>query len=797
MKKYSFLILFLLLINSSVYSQLDTVKGGWPFPPFNQSQPISATFAEFRNTLSSDHFHNAADVPEPDGNPCFPSLDGTVYSLTPDGSNAYIRIATKVGSKWKHLTYLHIRPNPSLSLGDSVKQGVTRIGTVVSGMGHVHLIERELGNNINDNMVEINNLRKNGGLTPYIDTWAPVIHESSLKFYVNATSERLQHDQLYGKVDVQIKIEEINGSTSIERNNGTYIAGYRVWDEAMSQIVYEPDDAGIKYRFDCKPSNSYVHNTFVKNVATLSNPVYWLTNGDGADYINDTKVVGDNYFDASSLPSGNYQLEIFSEDTRDNKTNKFFPITIVDPKPTIPQVYTLVNTDGKSGLKIQWKKNSESDIVGYRLYYSANSELTDWQLAADESQLTNEINEYTISSPSEFVVPPVSQVYFFAFTAIDKIGQESDMSDVFVRSDLSDGIDLTTALIVNAFPKMNEEDDRESHNYTASYFAALSTTDSMIISSASNKAFLDNINDITFLQNYDLVVWYTGDNTNHVSTIQVKEMLNLAQYLEGGGNLFMSGSKIGYDLDFKKTNLPADTLFYHHYLKAKYVYVGDDFMKPVVGVNNTLFSDVTLNYGQVSEEKYPDDIDPIYGSEVLLNYNQVRSDSSTYRHAGIGFKGKFRDSDIEGAMVYTSFPLETVGLLTEQQVFFKSLLEYFDMITDVEKEFDQLPNEFRLSQNYPNPFNPSTTIQYSIPSTKSPLHRKGFRGGLVTLKVYDVLGREVKTLINKEQKPGTYQIVFDAQNLSSGIYFARLTVDDPVNGKQQSFNKTISMLLLK
>ncbi len=786
MKNVLGLFIILFVFNSPNYSQLDTVKGSWPYPPFNSSQNINATFAEFRNTLSSDHFHNAVDIGEPDGNPCYPSLDGTVYSLHRDGSNAFIRIATKVGTKWKHLTYLHIRPNPSISVGDSVKRGETVIGSVVSGMGHVHLIERELVTNIDDYATEINNLRKNGGLTPYVDTWAPVIHSSSLKFFVNATSERLQANQLHGKVDIQIKIEEINGSTSSGRNNGTYIAGYRVWNEAKTEIVYEPDDAGVKYRFDWKPLNSYVHNAFVKNVATLSNPVYWLTNGDGANEINSSKVVSDNYFDTYLLPTGNYQLEVFSEDTRENKSNSFFPITVVDPAPSIPTIYTLLNIDGKRSLYIKWKRNNAVDIVGYRLYYSANSELSDWQLAADESKLTNEINEYTFSSPTEYLVLTSSKTYFYCMTAVDQVGQESEKSDVFARSDMPDGADLPTALIVNAFPKKDAGGNSESHMFTASYFAALSTTDSMVISSASNNVFIDDINDITFLQNYDLVVWYTGDNTNHVTTFEVKEMYNLAQYLEHGGNLFVSGSKIGYDLDERKTNLPADTLFYYHYLKAKYVYVGDDQMMPATGVVSTPFEGVTLNYGQIVEEKHPDDIDPIYGSEVLLNYNRMRKDSTTFRHAGIGFKGKFGSSSTNGAMVYISFPLETVASLTEQHAFFQSLLTYFDMITDMETERSGVPVDYSLSQNYPNPFNPSTIIEYSIPVVET-RHVSSLQN--VTLRVYDILGREVKTLVNKEQRAGSYQIAFNAAGLPSGVYFARLTVGD--------FNKTISMLLIK
>jgi hypothetical protein len=68
-----------------------------------------------------------------------------------------------------------------------------------------------------------------------------------------------------------------------------------------------------------------------------------------------------------------------------------------------------------------------------------------------------------------------------------------------------------------------------------------------------------------------------------------------------------------------------------------------------------------------------------------------------------------------------------------------------------------------LSQNYPNPFNPSTTIKFSIPNTQ-----------FTTLKVYNILGREVATLVNEEKTPGNYEVQFNGSNLSSGVYFYRL-----------------------
>ena len=78
---------------------------------------------------------------------------------------------------------------------------------------------------------------------------------------------------------------------------------------------------------------------------------------------------------------------------------------------------------------------------------------------------------------------------------------------------------------------------------------------------------------------------------------------------------------------------------------------------------------------------------------------------------------------------------------------------------------EDLPTEFSLKQNYPNPFNPSTTIKYSIPNNIETLNAT-----FVQIKVYDVLGKEVATLVNKEQSAGSYSIVFDAKELPSGIY---------------------------
>jgi len=97
---------------------------------------------------------------------------------------------------------------------------------------------------------------------------------------------------------------------------------------------------------------------------------------------------------------------------------------------------------------------------------------------------------------------------------------------------------------------------------------------------------------------------------------------------------------------------------------------------------------------------------------------------------------------------------------------------------NVEHTSNEIPSEYRLSQNYPNPFNPSTNIEYSIPSES-----------FVELKIYDILGNEVATLVNEQQQAGVYRADFTADNLPSGMYFARISAND--------FVQVIKMTLLK
>jgi hypothetical protein len=107
---------------------------------------------------------------------------------------------------------------------------------------------------------------------------------------------------------------------------------------------------------------------------------------------------------------------------------------------------------------------------------------------------------------------------------------------------------------------------------------------------------------------------------------------------------------------------------------------------------------------------------------------------------------------------------------------------HYGVVTNVEAEKKEIPKEFILFQNFPNPFNPSTTIKYQLKDA-----------GIVTLKVIDMLGREVATLVNGEKESGYYSVQFEGSNLSSGVYFTRLVIQ-PQEGKSIVMVKKILLM---
>lgn len=135
--------------------------------------------------------------------------------------------------------------------------------------------------------------------------------------------------------------------------------------------------------------------------------------------------------------------------------------------------------------------------------------------------------------------------------------------------------------------------------------------------------------------------------------------------------------------------------------------------------------------------------------------------------------------------------LTTVGANVMQNVIAYVLISMGVTAVNESSNANVIPSEFKIEQNYPNPFNPSTNIRYQLPLNS-----------FVTLKVYDVLGREVTTLVNEEKAPGTYEVTFTgetrrSESLPSGVYIYTITANNPSQSSGQSFVQSKKMMLLK
>jgi hypothetical protein len=775
----------LLLPWNSLIAQSDLVSYQWPVPPFGSSRNINGTFCEYRNTLSANHFHNGVDIGEPDNYPVYSGLDGIVHSLsTVDGENNFVRVRTNVGGVWKHISYVHIQPNPALSLGSAVQAGVTVLGTIYPGMGHVHVTERELVTGQSESGIEINPLRNGGGLTPYVDTYTPVIDRTTLQFRQQGLGTIISGTILFGKVDISIRVNERNGPGSpggTQTNNGTYMIGYRVLSADSSAVVFEPTENGLRYRFDRKPLDDDVDVAFLGvPYSNTSAHYYYVTNGAGASTVNSLLRVTDSWFDTEMLPEGSYLLEIFAEDTRANTDAALFPIEITRRDlvpPSIPQLRTVLTDSLAQTIQMSWNASPEPDLGGYRVSFLSN---TGWTTVVDETRLTRDSTSCTLTDMNLFLDRP-GQGIQLRVSSVDTATppNESPPSDVYyilgpgLLIDCWDGGCVShSILIVDGFDRFGGSGSwqQPTHSFATSYGTCFEATLERV-STCSNEAVLDGT---VNLLGYDCVVWFLGDESTTDNTFTSGEQLKIRSYLEDGGKLLVSGSEIGWDLGrAHPASEPGDMAFYNTYLKASYVYDGDTGMKTATGAAGTPIASLTFTFGQVYPEDYPDDINPAGGASVFMKYNTNRTDGSP-RVAAIAYAGVFGAGSNSGGVVYLAFPFETISSLLQRETLMSAALQQLGLVSAVSGSREDIAvQEWQLSENYPNPFNPETVLELRVPYE-----------AVALVRIFDLLGREVATLWNGPVRPGTHKLLWNASGLASGVYYARLEAGSTVHTRK-------------
>jgi hypothetical protein len=273
--------------------------------------------------------------------------------------------------------------------------------------------------------------------------------------------------------------------------------------------------------------------------------------------------------------------------------------------------------------------------------------------------------------------------------------------------------------------------------------------------------------DAAYFTGLDAVIWFTGNIFQDGHTISAADQEMLSAFLDNGGKLFLSGQGIGFDIRLDP--------FFSDYLHAHY-----DRNYPtgvnVSGVTDDPISDgmsFSLSGGDgASNQTRQAAISPAdANSTVFLEY-----DSSAF-HAGLRtVANNFR-------IVYLGFGFEAVNSAAARTALMQNSLDWLFGIEAADDGRTLLiPAKFALGYNYPNPFNPETVIPYALPARSE-----------ITLRVFDMLGREVAVLATGMQEAGYHSAVWNAADFSSGVYFYRL---EATSGTQ-SFRDTNKLVVLK
>jgi hypothetical protein len=652
-------------------------------------------------------------------------ISGTVTSLATrdqSGINAYVRICD--------YAYVHVDPAPGITVGTEVTAFETIIGTTNS-WNHIHFKDGVPGS-------EINALREGGGLSPFSDTFDPAI--DYIEFYANGTTTQFQNNRVYGQVEIVAKARDRTDGGPIGDNNGILSIGYQIYDSSGISPVSEPVENFVFYNIPA--SDNYITNVYFPG-SNLSTYIYTLTN----------KINTDDYWDTDQLETGIYQVKVFTEDTRSNTVERWETVEIVLPDynpPAIPELVSLTGNDANQWM-LNWFPNDSADHAGYNFLYSFDA--VDWTVQDDFSgSLTESDTQYVFDG-----FPNQTTIYF-RLNAYDNAAfpNMSELSDAFGVRLADSGPE---ALIIDGFDRTDGYWQDPNHTFVYNYGSVLSEFD-IAFNTCSDDAVIENK---ISLEDYSVVIYLLGDESGENQALSAEEQTSLQSYLQGGGNLIISGSEIGNDLVAMGTE--DDQLFYQSILKSEFV--SDSAMGLLLtGENGTLFEDYSGEIILPPGAIYKSDVLNSADSERILSFEDGSG-------AGIYYGGIFEGGSSPGQLAHFSFPVELLSD-EDRQDLIERVLNLFGTISSSET-FTRfgVPGRFELSQNYPNPFNPTTVIGYRLSANSK-----------VNLSIYNSLGQKVATLVNEKQSVGLHEVEWDASDFPSGVYYYVLKAGEFIDVKK-------------
>lgn len=326
----------------------------------------------------------------------------------------------------------------------------------------------------------------------------------------------------------------------------------------------------------------------------------------------------------------------------------------------MPTLLRVESTGDGAGAHLVWASGSETPD-GYQVMMSDN--LTTWSIIATPDELTGIATEYTASG----LTPGTD--YYFRLRAIVAAGQPSAFTDTYGCRNNGDG---TRVLIVDGYDRWDTQGRGTSHPWAASHGVSVAAFGANFDTVANEVIESGSVNPA----NYAALLWLTGEESTGHETLSTAEQAVARVYLQGGGNLFVSGSEIGWDLD--NSGEVADRAFFNDYLKAAYA-ADDSNDYSVFGVDGGIFAGLQFTYDNgaagIYLTGYPDVLTPLNGGVATLNYDAAQV-------AGVQFEGTFPSGTATGRMVYFGFPFETLYPAASRDQAMARILAFFHVDSD-------------------------------------------------------------------------------------------------------------------
>jgi len=269
------------------------------------------------------------------------------------------------------------------------------------------------------------------------------------------------------------------------------------------------------------------------------------------------------------------------------------------------------------------------------------------------------------------------------------------------------------------------------------------------------------------MNSFKIIIWNTGVTEPALTSDEINIIKN---FLDNGGKLYLNGVDLAYQLaDPGSPYYTSETIdFFTNYLHSSYVLrehsaqitqgVSGDVVTDGLGMMN-ITGGTGANTINHSLGHYANEIDAVDANSFNILSFWLKPNENPGIRAVHGTLGK---------LVFTTFGFETIAQEEKRSLLAERILDWFDMPVSVyDDQSTSLPASFELMQNYPNPFNPVTSIKYKVSEAS-----------LVSIQVYDLIGREVVVLVNDVKQPGIYEVSFGAENLASGVYFYKMTAGE-------------------